>query len=214
MTATVLEITVSLDGFVAGPNASVERPLGDGGERLHEWIFGLASWRARHGGTGGERTADDDLYLERVGATGAVVMGRRMFSGGEGPWEDDPVAGGWWGDEPPFRVPVFVLTHHAREPLERRGTTFFFVPDGIESALTRAREAAGERDVSIAGGASTAQQFLQAGLVDELHLHLAPTLLGSGVRLFEGIDPTRLLLEPARVIGSPLVTHLRYRVLR
>jgi dihydrofolate reductase len=135
-----------------------------------------------------------------------------MFSGGEGPWEDDPVADSWFGDEPPFGTPVFVLTHHLREPLVKRGTTFFFVSDGIESAHAQARDAAGDRNVHIAGGAETGQQFLRAGLVDELQLHFAPTLLGGGVPLFDSLDPAALRLEPTRVIASPLATHVRYRV--
>ncbi|MGZ4386322.1 MAG: dihydrofolate reductase family protein [Gaiellaceae bacterium] len=211
----VFDITVSLDGFVAGPSAIVEKPLGEGGERLHEWIYALPSWRERHGGGGGESgvDVDEEVYRAHVESTGAVVMGRRMFSGGEGPWEADPVAEGWWGEEPPFGVPVFVLTHHPRRPLEKRGTTFFFVSDGVESALAQARDAAADRNVLVAGGAATGRQLLDAGLVDELQLHVAPTLLGAGVRLFEGIEPARLRLRPLRVIDSPHVTHVRYRIL-
>jgi dihydrofolate reductase len=216
MTATVLELTMSLDGFVAGPDPTVENPLGAGGERLHEWLYALPSWRTAHGLAEGdaESTVGDELYREQLERTGAVVMGRRMFSGGEGRWEGDEKADGWWGDEPPFGVPVFVLTHHPREPLEKRGTTFHFVVEGIEPALTRARSAAGARDVAIAGGASTGRQFLRAGLVDELHLHIAPTLLGGGVRLFEDLDPASIRLEPVRVDHAPLATHVRYRVVR
>src|SRR5712691_4282229 len=182
MTQLTLDISMSLDGFVAGPNRTVEQPLGVGGDRLHEWIFGLASWRERHGLSGGTtNTADDDVVREWRDAAGAVLMGRRMFSGGEGPWEDDPVADGWWGDEPPFGVPVFVLTHHARETVTKRGgTSFSFVTDGIEAALDQARAAAGVRDVALAGGASLAQQYLKAGHLDELRIHLVPVLLGDG----------------------------------
>jgi dihydrofolate reductase len=138
-----------------------------------------------------------------------------MFSGGEGPWEDDPNADGWWGDDPPFRVPVFVLTHHARETVTKGGgTTFSFVTNGIESALEQARAAAGDRDVAVAGGASVARQYLAAGLLDELQIHLVPVLLGGGVALFDGLDPARVELEPSRVVESPRVTHVRYRVVK
>jgi len=205
-----LDITVSLDGYLAGPNPSRENPLGESGLQLHEWLFATEGWRAQHGQAGGERNADSELYEEAAAATGATVMGRRMFSGGEGPWENDAMAGGWWGDDPPFRIPVFVLTHHAREPLVAGKTTFTFVADGIESALAQAHEAAGGRNVAIAGGASVAQQFLRAGLVDELQLHVAPVLLGAGLRLLENTGP--LALELTRVVDSPAASHLRYRV--
>jgi dihydrofolate reductase len=155
---------MSLDGFVAGLNQTLEQPLGEGGEGLHEWALGLASFRDRHGMDGGEAGGDDEVMKESLAAQGAVVMGRRMFSGGAGPWEDDPNADGWWGDEPPFRVPVFILTHHAREPVTKQGgTTFTFVTDGIEPALEQARAAAGDRDVLVAGGADAVQQYLRAG---------------------------------------------------
>jgi dihydrofolate reductase len=213
MTKLTLDISTSLDGFVAGPNPSLENPLGEGGEQLHEWAFRLASWRERHGESGGETGVENDVVEETLRAQGAVVMGRRMFSGGAGPWEDDPNADGWWGDEPPFRVPVFVLTHHPREPLAMRGgTTFTFVTDGIESALEQARSAACGRAVAIGGGASVAQQYLNAGLVNEVQLHLAPVFLGGGTRLFDGIEPERLQLEPTRVVDSSFATHLHYRV--
>ena len=215
MTKLTLDITMSLDGFIAGPDRTVEQPLGEGGERLHEWIFGAASWRAQHGQSGGEGGADDDVYREAVAATGAYVMGRRMFSGGEGAWEDDPVADGWWGDDPPFGVPVFVLTNHPRETvIKQGGTSFTFVTDGIEAALDQARAAAAEKNVSIAGGANVAQQYLRAGLLDELQIHLAPLLLGEGVRLFQGLGTDDAQLELTRVIESPVVTHLRYRVVK
>ena len=212
MARVALDITISLDGFVAGPSPTVEKPLGDGGELLHEWIFGLASWRARHGLDGGTRGADDDVYEESVAATGAVVMGRRMFSGGGGAWEDDPVADGWWGDDPPFGVPVFVVTHHAREPLVLGATTFTFVTAGVEEAVDRARAAAGDRNVAIAGGASVVQQAIRAGLLDELQLHVAPVLLGGGLRLFDDVGPAPQDLELTRATGSAAITHLRYRV--
>jgi dihydrofolate reductase len=211
MSKVIIEITASLDGFVAGPNATLEEPLGEGGERLHDWVFNIESWRKSHGLEGGERNADSELLEQSIASTGAVVMGRKMFSGGEGPWSDDPNAGGWWGDSPPFGVPVFVVTHHQREPLELQGTTFTFVTDGPDAALEQAREAIDDRDVKIAGGASVAQQLLQARLVDELHLHVAPLLLGGGVRLFDGLD-NEVAFEILDVVESPAVTHLRYRV--
>jgi dihydrofolate reductase len=215
MTKLTLDISTSLDGFVAGPNQTIEEPLGRGGEDLHQWIFGLESWRARHGQSGGERNADSDLVQENLDATGAVVMGRRMFSGGAGPWEEDPNADGWWGDEPPFGVPVFILTHHARETVTKAdGTTYTFVTDGIESALDQARGAAGGRNVHVAGGANVVQQYLAAGLLDELQLHVVPILLGDGVRLFDDAAAAANRLELVRVVASPNVTHLKYRVVK
>src|SRR5438105_10881166 len=208
MTKVALEITMSLDGFVAGPNQTVEQPLGEGGERLHEWVYGLASWRESHGRSGGERSADDDVYQESVDATGAYVMGRRMFSGGRGAWEDDPIADGWWGEEPPFGVPVFVVTHHERETLTKQGgTSFTFVSDGVEAAVALARSAAGDKNVTVAGGAAVARQCLRTGLLDELHIHVAPLLLGGGVRLFDDLGVEPPVLEIARVLDSPAATH-------
>ena len=208
-----LDITMSLDGFVAGPDITLEEPLGKGGEELHEWIVGLKSWRTQHGLDGGEEGPDDSLFRESLERNGAVIMGRRMFSGGEGPWESDPKADGWWGDEPPFHVPVFVLTHHAREAVSKEGgTTYNFVTDGIESALEQARAAAGDKDVLIAGGAEVAQQYLKAGLLEEIMLHVAPLVLGGGVRLLEGLGPDDAKLELTEVVSSPSVTHIRYAV--
>src|SRR5213593_2443055 len=173
-----LNISMSLDGFVAGPNITLEQPLGENGERLHDWALRLASWRELHGLEGGETGPDDELARSTWGRVGARIMGRRMFSGGEGPWADDPNADAWWGDNPPFHVPVFVLTHHEREPVVKEGgTTFHFVTDGIESALEQARAAAGDKDVALDGSASVAQQYLRAGLLDELNIHVAPILL-------------------------------------
>jgi dihydrofolate reductase len=213
MTKLTLDISMSLDGFIAGPNRTVEEPLGEGGEQLHQWIFGLESWRKPHGLSGGTTGPDSDVVQESVDATGAVVMGRRMFSGGEGPWEDDPVADGWWGDEPPFGVPVFILTHHARETVTKQGgTSFTFVTDGIEAALDQARAAAGDRNVAVAGGANVVQQYLRAGLLDEIQIHLVPVLLGDGVRLLDDLGTEQRELELTRVIDSPAVTHLRYRL--
>jgi dihydrofolate reductase len=207
-------LSVSLDGFAAGPNPTLDQPLGEGGERLHEWVVALKSWRERHGLSGGEVGPLSEVVEESIGNTGASVMGRRMFSGGEGGWEDDPKSNGWWGDDPPFHHPVFVLTHHAREPLAMQGgTTFNFVTDGIESALDQARAAAGdERDVAVAGGASIAQQYMRAGLLDEIEVQLVPIVLGGGVRLFDNLDPGRIDFEPTRVIDAPGVTLIRYRV--
>jgi dihydrofolate reductase len=213
MTQLRLDISMSLDGFIAGPDRTIEAPLGEGGEQLHEWIFGLASWMESHGIEGeGATGPDDDLVKEQLAQPGAVIMGRRMFSGGEGGWEDDPKAGGWWGDTPPFRMPVFVLTHHPRETLVLGETSFVFVTDGVESAFEQARSAAAGKDVAIAGGANVVQQSLRAGLLDELQVHIAPVLLGDGVRLFAGGE--RAKLEVLRVVGSPTVTHIKYRVLK
>jgi dihydrofolate reductase len=207
------DISISLDGFVAGPSPSLEEPLGAGGELLHEWAFAARSWRESHGLEGGDKNADSEVIEESIGTTGAVVMGRRMFSGGEGAWENDPRARGWWGDDPPFHVPVFVLTHHAREALVMQGgTTFNYVTEGIEAAVDAARKAAGDKDVLVAGGASVVQQCLKAGLLDELQIHVAPVLLGNGTSLFEQLDIEPLALEATRVIASPTVTHLRFSV--
>jgi dihydrofolate reductase len=212
-----LDISISLDGYVAGPNQTLEQPLGEGGEGLHEWAFALASFRKLHGLPGGETNADDELVAQALRNTGATVMGRRMFSGGEGPWEDDPNADGWWGDEPPFHHAVFILTQHAREPVTKQGgTTFTFVTDGIEAALEQARATAGDKDVAVGGGANVAQQYLRAGLLDELQLHVVPVLLGDGVRLFENhIADAPGELERTRVVESPTgVTHLGYRIVK
>lgn len=211
------EISTSLDGYMAGPDQSVEQPLGTGGERLHEWVVGLASWRAAQGLDGGASgTPDDEIAQESFRGVGAYVMGRKMFGGGPGPWAvGDDAWRGWWGEEPPFHVPVFVLTNHPREPLEMAGgTTFTFVTDGIESALERARAAAGDGDVKIAGGAETIRQYLAAGLVDEFQLSVAPVVLGAGERPLDGLDGRQPALELTRVVDSPTVTHLRYRVVR
>jgi dihydrofolate reductase len=212
VTRLISDISMSLDGFVAGPNASLEHGLGEGGEQLHEWAFRLASFREPHGMPGGARGPDDDVAAETLRRTGAVVMGRRMFSGGEGPWEDDPNADGWWGDEPPFHGPVFVVTHHARETVEKQGgTTFTFVTAGIEAAVEQARAAAGDKDALLAGGASVIQQCLNTRLLDELQVHVVPVLLRGGTRLFDGLDEP-VELEATRVISSPAVTHLRLAI--
>jgi dihydrofolate reductase len=204
-------ISMSLDGFVAGPEQSVDNPLGIGGMRLHEWALPLAAWRAPHGLEGGEVNASTPVMEESIANIGATVMGRNMFGGHPGPWAATDPWMGWWGSNPPFHHPVFVLTHHPRKPLELEGgTTFFFVTDGIESALRQARHAARGKDVSLAGGARTAQQFLAAGLVDEMEINLAPTLLGRGERLFDGIGDDLHGLELVRTVATPRVTHLKF----
>lgn len=211
--STYAQITVSLDGFAAGPEPSLDDPLGRGGMQLHEWAFRLRAWRGQHGLDGGEEGPESRWVDEIAERTGAYVMGRKMFSGGAGPWESDPNANGWWGDDPPYHAPVFVATSHAREPLELQGgTTFHFVTDGVAAAVALARDAAGGRDVQIAGGASVVQQCLALGLLDELQLHIAPVFLGGGTRLFDGVDPARL--EVLDGIATPQATHVRYRVTR
>jgi dihydrofolate reductase len=204
------QISTSLDGFAAGPDQSVENPIGVGGMRLHEWVFPLAAWRAPHGLEGGEATASTPVVDEIQANIGAGIMGRNMFGGGTGPWDPQQSWNGWWGDDPPFHYPVFVLTHHPRVPLVLKGgTTFHFVTDGIESALRQARQAAGNRDVSVAGGASTGRQFLAAGLVDEMWLHVVPILLGRGERLFDGgLDDLHGLTLVKTVQGDGVV-HLK-----
>ena len=209
---TYTDISISLDGFVAGPDPSLDAPLGRGGEQLHEWAFRLAAWRRPHGIEGGDDGPEARWVEEITDHTGAYVMGRRMFSGGEGPWEADPNARGWWGDEPPFHVPVFVVTHHARVPLELTGTTFTFVTDGVASAITQARAAAGDRDVQVAGGADVVAQALALGLLDELQLHTAPVVLGGGTPLFARAAPA--VLGVADTIATPYATHVRYRLTR
>jgi dihydrofolate reductase len=206
-------MSMSLDGYTSGPNQTEQEPLGAGGERLHEWLVGLEVFRRMHGESGGGVDASTPVMEEAMANVGAVVMGRNMFGGGPGPWAEDPPWRGWWGDDPPYHAPVFVLTHHPREPLEMEGgTTFHFVTDGIESALERAKEAAGEQDVSLGGGASVARQYLAAGLIDEFQLDVVPILLGGGERPLDDVGDLRL--EQARVIEAPGVTHLKYRVLR
>jgi dihydrofolate reductase len=206
------EISISLDGFIAGPNQSVENPLGEGGEGLHEWVIRLAAWRQPHGREGGEVNASTPVLEEALENVGATIMGRNMFGGAPGPWDEADPWDGWWGEDPPFHTPVFVLTHHQREPLRRQGgTSFHFVGDGIESALEQARAAAGGKDVRLGGGADVAGQYLKAGLIDELQLNLVPILLGSGERLFEGLGGADVELELDRVVDAPGVTHLRYR---
>ena len=201
MSSVICQLSVSLDGFVAGRDQSLEEPLGVDGERLHDWAF------AGDAGPAG----DADIAARHGEGVGSYIMGRNMF--GPPDRESDLDWRGWWGEDPPYHVPVFVLTHHPREPVPMDGgTVFHFVTDGIESALARAREAAGSGNVQVSGGASTAQQYLKAGLVDELYLHVAPIVLGGGERLWDGLDGFRF--EPYEVVSSPAVTHIRYRVLR
>jgi len=210
MTEVRSHISVSLDGYVAGPNQTPQDPLGERGERLHDWVIQTESWRREHGREGGASGADSDVVDAAQRNVGAQIMGRNMFGPpAGGAWDEDWK--GWWGDEPPFRTPVYVLTHHPREPLEMDGgTTYHFVTDGIESALEQARAAAGERDVLIAGGASAINQYLAAGLLDELLLHIVPIVLGGGARLLEGVGDPKL--EPVEVVAAPAVTHVRYRL--
>lgn len=205
------KISMSLDGYVAGPGQSVEQPLGAGGQRLHEWVFGLAVFRAAHGMEGGGVSASTAVVEESLHNIGATIMGRNMFGGHPGPWQAAQPWNGWWGDNPPFHHPVFVLTHHPRAPLELEGgTTFYFVTDGPLAALELARAAAGGKDVSLAGGAAAAQQYLAAGLVDEMDINLVPILLGSGERLFNGVGSDMHGLELVRTLAAPGVTHLKY----
>ena len=204
------QIAVSADGYVAGPNQSEENPLGEGGEALHDWLVGLRAWREPHGKDGGGVNASTPVVEEELANVGAEIMGRGKFGGGPGPWGNDPWTG-WWGEDPPFHMPVFVLTHHERDPLTLSDTTFTFVTDGIESALEQARAAAAGKDVTIGGGADVINQHLAAGLVDELQLHVVPLVLGGGARLFEGVGPD-LRLEQVRAVEAPGVAHLKYRV--
>jgi dihydrofolate reductase len=210
MTRFRFSISMSLDGFIAGPHQSEEQPLGEGGLQLHQWVFALEAWRRPHGREGGEVNASTAVVEASLRSVGATVMGRHMFGGGAGPWGAEPWEG-WWGEEPPFHHPVFILTHHAREPVSKQGgTTFTFVTEGIESALEQARAAAAGKDVALGGGAEVAQQYLRAGLLDELQINLVPVLLGSGTRLFEHLEGAQLGLECTGVVQAPGVTHLTY----
>jgi dihydrofolate reductase len=213
MSKTRAYISVSLDGYVAGPNETMEEPLGENGERLHDWATALRSWRELQGMEGGEENASSTVIADDNANVGAEIMGRGKFGPpSRGPWGDEPWRG-WWGEDPPFHKPVFVLTNHAREPLTLSDTTFTFVTDGVQAAHDLARQAAGDKDVLIGGGAKTINQFMAAGLLDELDLHVVPIILGGGARMFEGIGP-EAKLELARVIDAPGVTHLMYRVAR
>ena len=206
-------ISISLDGFVAGPNQSDENPLGEGGERLHEWAFSLAAWRQSHGQQGGEVNESAPVVEESRENLGAGIMGRNMFGPpGGGPWDDEEWTG-WWGEDPPYHYPVFILTHHARDPVEMKGgTTFHFVTDGIESALEQARDTAGAKDIMLWGGAQVINQYLAAGLLNELELHVVPVLLGGGARLFDNLGAADVRLEQVRAVEAPGITHLKYTV--
>lgn len=210
-----LHMMMSVDGYVAGPNQSLEKPFGDHTEGFLDWLFKLQTFRAMHGGSEGETGPSNDVMRETAENLGATVMGRNMFGGGRGPWPK-PAWNGWWGENPPYHTPVFVLTHHPREPLVMQGgTTFTFVTDGLESALRQARTAAGDKDVRIGGGGELANAFLAAGLVDELELHVVPKIIGEGgVRLFTGLGASRPRLELMRTVATPAVTHLKYRIVK
>jgi dihydrofolate reductase len=205
-----LRISLSLDGYVAGPNQSVQNPLGEGGEELHQWIFPLAVWRKPHGLEGGKTDESTPVLEEELSNIGATIMGRNMFGGHPGPWDRANPWKGWWGARPPFHHPVFVVTTHARPPLEMEGgTVFTFVTEGIAQAYDLARRAARGKDVALAGGANIAQQYLNAGLVDEMQLHIAPILLGSGERLFDGVKDLHGLAL-VQTVAAPNVTHLKF----
>jgi dihydrofolate reductase len=202
---------MSLDGFVAGPEQSVKNPLGIGGMKLHEWIFPLRAWRDRQGLEGGEEDESNTIVEEQLSNVGATIMGRHMFGGHPGPWDPKHPWKGWWNDDPPFHHPVFVVTHYEREPLEMKGgTTFYFVTDGIESALVQARDAAKDGDVVLAGGARAAQQYLAAGHVDQMDIHIVPVLLGAGERLFSDVGENLHGLHLARTLPTRDVVHLRF----
>jgi dihydrofolate reductase len=207
----VESFTISLDGYGAGPDQSVDNPLGAGGEALHDWIVSTRSWLQTHGKEGGTGGIDDDFAARSSKNVGAWIMGRNMFGPIRGPWPDTNWKG-WWGKNPPFHGPVFILTHHARPPIQMEGnTTFHFVTGGIDEALEQARKAADGMDVQIGGGASTIQQYLRAGLIDELHVAIAPVLLGGGERLFEGVDLPALGYECVQFAGSEKATHFVLR---
>jgi len=205
-----LRLSISLDGYAAGPNQSVQNPLGEGGEELHQWIFPLAAWRNPHGLEGGKTDESTPVVEEELSNIGATIMGRNMFGGHPGPWDRTNPWKGWWGARPPFHHPVFVVTTHARPPLEMEGgTVFTFVTEGIEQAYDLARRAAKGKDVALAGGANIAQQYLDAGLVDEMQLHIAPILLGSGERLFQGVKDLHGL-ELVKTVAAPNVIHVKF----
>jgi dihydrofolate reductase len=204
-------ISMSLDGFVAGPNQSVDNPLGVGGMRVHEWVFPLKAFREMHGMEGGEVNESSKIVEQAFANVGASIMGRNMFGGHPGPWDPAKPWNGWWGSNPPFHHPVFVLTHHAREPLKMEGgNRFIFVTDGIQTALQQAQRVAEGKDVSLGGGANVAQQYLLAGLVDEMLISVVPTLLGSGERLFQGLGDDLHGLKLVQTITAPGVTHLKF----
>jgi dihydrofolate reductase len=205
------QISISADGYMAGPNQSEENPLGEGGMALHQWAFKLRAWQEEHGEEGGETNASAPIYEEATANVGAVVMGRNMFGPIRGDWDDGSWRG-WWGEDPPYHTPVYVLTHHPREPLEMEGgTTFHFVTEGLDRAMELAREAAGDKDVSIGGGADTLRQCIRAGHLDELLVNQAPVILGAGERLFDDIG-SDVKLEQLRVVEAPGVAHILYTI--
>jgi dihydrofolate reductase len=213
MSKVRVHIATSADGYVAGPNQSAENPLGEGGEELHAWMLELKAWREPHGREGGEVNVSSQVVEEANANVGAEIMGRGKFGPpGGGPWGNDPWRG-WWGEDPPFHKPVFVLTHHEREPLTLSDTTFTFVTDGIEDALEQAKAVSDGKDVYIGGGADIINQYLAAGLVDEIEIHIAPLILGGGERLLDGVGPD-LKLEQLRAVEAPGVAHLKYRVVK
>lgn len=205
----VNSFAVSLDGYAAGPHQSLEAPLGARGPELFEWFFSTRTWRQMHGHEGGSTGIDDEWAQRGMENVGAWILGRNMFGPVRGPWPDDSWKG-WWGEEPPYHVPVFVLTHHPRKSLEMKGgTTFHFVTDGTEAALERAKDAAKDRDVRIGGGIATVQQFLRARLIDELHLVFRPILMGSGENLFARIDMAKLGYRCTEHVSTELAMHVR-----
>jgi dihydrofolate reductase len=213
MSKVRVHIAISADGYIAGPNQSEENPLGEGGEELHAWMLELKAWREPHGREGGEVNVSSQVVEEANANVGAEIMGRGKFGPpGGGPWGDDPWRG-WWGEDPPFHKPVFVVTHHEREPLTLSDTTFSFVTGGIEDALEQAKAVSDGKDVYIGGGADLINQYLAAGLVDEIEVHVAPLVLGGGERLFDGVGPD-LKLEQLRAVEAPGVAHLKYRVVK
>ena len=204
----VASFGMSIDGFSAGPRQSLDDPLGVGGTSLMGWVFPTRTFKQMHGEGGGETGIDDEFAARGFANIGAWILGRNMFGPVRGPWPDDSWRG-WWGEEPPYHVPVFVLTHHARDSLEMQGgTTFHFVTDGIHAALDAAKQAAGGRDVRIGGGADTVRQYLQAGLVDEVHLAVSSTLLGQGESLLSGIDLPALGFKCTEYVTSPHAMHV------
>ena len=207
-----LMITMSLGSYVAGPDQSEENPLGVGGMELHQWFFPLKAFREMHGESDGETNASSPVVEERQANIGATIMGRNMFGPVRGPWPDESWRG-WWGEDPPYHHPVFVLTHHQREPLEMEGgTSFHFVSSGIESALAQAKDAAGGQDIWLDGGAAVVNQYLAAGLVNEIDISIAPVILSSGARLFDKLEHGALELEQIRAVDAPGVTHIKYKV--
>ena len=210
MTKVTCQISISLDGFVAGPSQSMDNPIGEGGMRLHEWAFATDTWNEQHGQEAGSRTADSEVAAKMMEGVGAFIMGRNMFGPGRGAWDES--WRGWWGEDPPYHAPVFVLTNHAREPLVMEGGTTFHFVDGFDAALAAATDVAGDLPIDIAGGASVVRQAIAAGELDELTLGYAPVALGSGERLFDGtITPTLEIIEGEQ---SALATHVRYRIVR